>query len=451
MFLFGLLVLIGLIGISLWSFRLGLVLYLITALIFPTLPLGKTAFRIELVYSLWLIILKIIRSSKFKLKTENQGLFIPSLYALLFVIMTFSTLLAWKFNSGLPIGAAPSGSVLKVFAVGYGFLRPLIVMLLFLNTPFDERWKELLLTTLLLLSIPISVLSIGQSTNLPIAQQITQNWFTSPYRTAMPVVQKQWGFILRSTGVFEYHGYNAIFSLTVILIAGYLLINGLEKKTKLILLYLSLALSAGAGVLSVSVTFLLGIPIVVLLLLFSARNVPQGLPRFLRTVAVILGVIILLLLPIITRNPDIGQGLRNQMGRILDGDFLRGRYHPKTGKLAQAYQAIAQRPLLGWGFVRKDTFVGDSLYVSLLYHSGIIGLGLWVIFIGLVLVYSWGKRKKPFLNGKFSCLIFLITLLYSVVGFGSPSFFILRLEEWYWALLGLSLVRLPSSKQEYKL
>lgn len=451
MLIFGLATLIALIALSLWSFRWGLLLYLAVGLMFPVLWIGPIAVRLELVYCLWLVFLFFVRkiaigtdfqvvSSKFQVRSSknpelrtknyeprtNQWHPILSCYALFLTAMVFSTLLLLLARSS----SAISRQSLIPF---YGFLRPLLIMLLFRNSQFNERWLHRLLVTFVVLSIPISVLSICQTGGFGFAQDLTQRWYTSPWRTSIPVVKSQWGFILRNTGVFEYHGYNATFSLTAILIAGYLLIKIKGGKRKLALLYPSLTLATIAGLFSVSVTFLLGGIILLFLLTLSSRTSPRGLLKFTTNAAVVIGVSLLLAAPLILKSPDIRQGLRNQIGRIIDGDFLRGRYDaPAAGKLAPTYKAITQRLIFGWGF-KEGVFSGDSLYVSLLYRGGIIGLGLWFFFITTILTFA---LRHPALSTR---LTFLLTILYLVVGLGNPSFFIPRLGEWYWALIGLSI------------
>ncbi|MEO0071778.1 MAG: hypothetical protein ABIK39_06825, partial [candidate division WOR-3 bacterium] len=432
MLIFALITLIGLIIISLLSFRWALFFYLITALVFPVLKIGEFAIRIELIYSLWLIILFVTRSLVFKNQKVNfQWRPIILVYALFLTALLFSTLLL-LFTGG---SSAISKQSLIPF---YGFIRPLLIMLLFRNTQFTERWLNRLLTTFVVLSIPISILSICQTLGLDFAQDLTLRCYASPWRTSLPVVKSQYGYLLRSTGVFEYHGYNATFSLTVILITGYLLIKepvlnfNLRRKRNLALLYTSLVLSTIAGLFSVSVTFLLGVAVVLLLLALSSRTSPRGLLKFSTIMAIVIGAILIFVAPVILKSSNLRQGLLNQIGRIIDGNFLKGRYYlPSAGILAPTYEAITRRPLFGYGF-GEGFFSGNSLYVGLLYRGGIIGLGLWFFFIATTLKFTYRH------SGLITRLIFFLTILYLAIGLGNPAFFIPRLSEWYWALIGLS-------------
>ena len=82
-------------------------------------------------------------------------------------------------------------------------------------------------------------------------------------------------------------------------------------------------------------------------------------------------------------------------------DALKTRYSPESGILSGTIEQIKQNFWLGLGFenTNSDVFVGDSLFVEIMYHTGFVGLILYLTpyfcaFVNLV-------RKNNFLGVSF--------------------------------------------------
>jgi hypothetical protein len=415
--------------------RIGLALYLIGALIFPSLWLGEEiALRFELVYCLWLVFVFFLHKAASNSTFRWHSVLLR--YGLFLVAVILSTMLAL-------LSSASENSLVQLLNFFYGFLRPLFVMFLFLNVPMDEKFARRILWAFVWLSIPMALLSIAQTLGLGIAQEITLRGYTSPWRTPVFRLLEEHGVITRSTGVFESPVLNAIYFLMVLITAGFLLVRSGHKPFHKWVLYLLLGLALVAGITTLSSTFLLGLVIAVGLLvvfLYPRRNQR----RFLRIAiasACVIGLLIVSFLTYFSQQPLFPGELRYQFQRILSASVLKSRYDPEVGILANTYKAIAQRPILGWGLSQLEgVFVGDSLYVSTLYRSGIFGLLLFLWVVWTILRHTWRYSRTVGIYGEVNMLCLLWTLLSLVTSVGAGGGFLaLRLQEWYWAVVGISL------------
>jgi len=435
MHVFWLLTLAVFMGIALLSLRFGMILYLINALIFPSLWLGEeVTLRFELIYCLWLVFVFFLRKSVSVSTFKWHPML--SRYVLFLTAIIFSTMLAY-------LSKETEGSLIYSFVSFYGILRPLLVMFLFFSVPVYENFARRILWTFLWLSVPIALLSIGQTLGLSVAQKITLWGYTSPSRAPVFKLLKTRGVIIRSTGVFESPVFNANYFLMVLITTGFLLVRDRYKRFYNLILYFLLCLAFMSGVTTLSSTFLLGFGIVVGLL-FVVSFYLRNQWHFLRMVTVatcIIGLSIVFFLPYFLQQPFFSGELHYRFQRILSVSVLETRYNPEEGKLANTYKAIAQRPIFGWGLtLLEDVFVGDSFYVSTLYWGGIFGLVLFLWVVWTILRHTWQYSRIVGIYGEINMLCFLWTLLSLAIAFGSGSGFLtLRLQEWYWAIVGISL------------
>lgn len=420
--------------VPLWSIRVGLAFYLIGALIFPSLWLGEVALRFEIIYCLWLIFILFIRKAVSRLPFHLHNVLVRYIWFLVYIFV--ATLFVYLSDPGAVIDT-PFAQAVSL----YGLLRPLLVMLLFLNVPIDESFARRVLWMFLWLSIPLAMLSVGQSLGIDAITKLTLIGYTSPIRTPVFTLLREYEVIVRSAGVFESPVNNADYFLMVLVAIGSLLLMDMHGSFRKMVLYLFLGLAFVAGVSTLSSTFFLGVITVIGLFVIFLWYWYQR--RFLRMAIgsiCIVGLLSFLLVPRLTQQQLFTGTLNYQVQRILSNSTLETRYDQTTGILVGTYQAIAQRPILGWGLVQvEDAFVGDSLYVSTLYRGGIIGLILFFLIMGTILRHAWRYRGTTEISGVVNRIVLLSTLLLLVLGVGSSSFFIVRLQEWYWALVGISL------------
>ncbi len=422
-----------LMGMALVSLRWGVILYLVSAFIFPSLWLGETtAVRVELIYCLWLTFISFLRGAS--LRGTFKWHPILSRYGVFLLVIVLSTMVAL-------VDSSSEGSVMEMLISFYGIFRPLLVMFVVRNIPFDEKFSSRLSWAFVWLAIPIAILSIGQSLGVGIAQRVTLQGYTSPSRSPVFRLLEEQGVIIRPTGVFESPVYNAVYWLLVLTTVGFsLVIKSLALGDKWFL-YLVFGLAIAVGPSTLSSTFLVGAAFVVAtLVLFLGYQYPKHFFRFAIGSVCVASIFVIVGLSYFTRQPAFEGTLRYQVDRILSGTLFYTRYDPEGGILVETYEAIQQRLIIGWGLTESEgAFGGDSIYTSVLYRGGIIGLiiFLWVVFS--ILKQAWQGRSRDGLQAKISWMVFLWTLILLVTGVGSPSFFLPRLQEWYWALVGMSL------------
>jgi len=420
-------------GVALRSLRLGVILYLIGALIFPALWINETtAVRFELIYGLWLLFLLLMHKAVSK-STIRWHLILTKYITFLGMIF-LSTMLALIDTSSM-------SSLPRIVIPFYGMFRPLLVMLLFLNIAREDKLAFRLFQTFLWLAIPIALLSIGQTLGINLVEQITVQGYTSPSRTPVFRLLEEQGVIIRSTGVFESPVYNGVYWVLVLTTTGFALFSGLPVFRRRSFLYLILGLALLAGITTLSSTFLAGAVLATAVLLFLlGYRYPRWFFRFAIGSTLAAGIFVFTILPYFVQNSTFAGTLSYQINRVLSGTMFYTRYDPKGGIFVETYEAIGRRPIIGWGLTEVEgAFVGDSIYVSMLYRGGVIGLGIFLWVIYSILKHAWRHRKMEGLQGRLAWVVLLWTLLLLATGVGSPSFFILRLQEWYWALVGMSL------------
>ncbi|MEM3942369.1 MAG: hypothetical protein QW829_05820 [Candidatus Bathyarchaeia archaeon] len=444
LYLIGIMLSILIFIVPFFSMRTGLMMYLIVAFVFPSLWFGEITLRLELLYCIELVFLFFIRAivSEFIFRWNA----VLSKYWVFLITICLSTLFSLISNS-----KAYESSIFSLLIAFYGFFRPFLIMFLFMNFPTDVRLTRFVLQVPVWASIPIAVLSIGQSLGIPFAQKLTLLGYISPWRTPVLRMQEELGMIIRSTGVFESPVYNAVYFLLVLIVAGWLLIQGKLTLPRRLFLYLAVGLSFVGGITTLSATFLVGVTVLMGLFVLLLR--PKHLQRLLCIGTMNLFMVSLFaafLIPYIIQHNLFFGTLHYQVQRILSGSVLESRYDLQRGILASTYQAIKQRPVLGWGLIQaeENVFVGDSLYVVLLYVGGIIGLSLFLWLVWSILKYASQHRRADESSSGVYQIVFLTTLLLLIVGIGSPAFFLPRLKEWYWALVGLSLNRVTRCVQD---
>lgn len=431
-FMWVVLLVVGVI-VSLRSLRWGLLYYLIGTLIFPVLWVGEIAVRFELVYCLWLLFLlfaeRMVEGKPF------YWHFILSRYGLFLMIVVVATLIT--------IPVLGEANLLAHFVSFYGMLRPLLVMLLFLSISLDEKFIKRALWVVVWLSIPLALFTIGQSLGIGIAEKITLSGYTSPWRTPVLASLKDIGVIIRGTGVFESPVFNAAYFLLALNLNGFLIIRGGLRPFQRLILYLSLSLAFVGGITTLSSTFLVGLLVFAGLFVFFVW--PKYQLKFLRFASVSICIVVLigfLIVPRLSENPVFAGSLRYQIERVTLGSVLETRYDPTIGTLKSTYQDIMERPIFGWGLKQKEgAFIGDSLFTSLLYRSGVVGLVFFFWTIWGILMYATRRRHTRDMYGAINQIIFMFSLLLLAVGVGQSGFFTLRIQEWYWALVGMGLNR----------
>jgi len=110
---------------------------------------------------------------------------------------------------------------------------------------------------------------------------------------------------------------------------------------------------------------------------------------------------------------------------------------------------VLDRLLIGWGVVNtENVFVGDSLYLSVLYRAGILGSVLFFLVILRILRHRLYLLNKTFPDAVIGAVSLLWTLISLAEGLGSGgAFYVPRLQEWYWAVVAIAMSIPVSSRQ----
>jgi len=427
------------VALSFFSIRWALVYYLVGSLIFPVLWLGEIAVRFETVYCLWLFFLVLF--NKLKKNTIFRINKIMKVYGLFLVIVLLGTLVNISSSDQ---------NFLELSVQFYGLARPFLVMFLFSNASLPLYTVESIIWVFMYLNIPIALLSIGQSLGLYLAERITVLGFSSPWRTPISNLLLSTGRILRSTGVFESPVYNGVYFTLVLCVASVLLLQSAPNGFKKWFLYGNIGLAFLGGISTLSSTFLIGSLVVIVLVTATSVKAKHYRAYW----AYVMGLCIMLLFTALAINafaadPVIFSELEYQVRESFSGRMFDSRYGSDNTVLVSVYRAVLEKPLLGWGFVNmEDVFIGDSVYLTVLYRGGILGSVMFFLVILRILRHSLYLLNKTFPDAVIGAVSLLWTLISLAEGLGSGgAFYVPRLQEWYWAVVAIAMSIPVSSRQ----
>lgn len=394
--------------------RRGLYAFLLAVLVAPYLDLGGAAFRVEHVLVPVLLLLLLVK---------GQGLVLGA------AVWGYFGWWTWQMIATLLPSPGAGTSELSWVTV-YTLLRPLGVIILFSSPVIAERDLGRLARWFALSAIPLGALALLQLLGNTAATQLTVLAYTSPGRTPVADLLAQLGIIVRAVSVFESPTYAGSYFLLAAGSGGLLLLRptaGAEGARGPLLAATLLAVLGGVATLSA--TFMAGGVLVALLLFGFARGGARvGL-------LVVGGALLAGLAVLVARNfsgPEAASGTFGyQLERLRTFGVLTSRYSESGGITIDAIGAIRERPLVGWGLSSPEgVFVGDSLYILVGYYGGLVGALLFFATLGLAAQRGLSRPGTSSL-----VLLWLVVLLAS--GLGSPSMFIPRLQDWWWAVLGM--------------
>ncbi len=320
----------------------------------------------------------------------------------------------------------------------YSYIKPALIILLFANARFNEQDLQNLLKMFAITAIPLAVLAVGQTFGIKMATDITMSAYMSPERVVIKNLFDTLGFILRAVCVFEHPSSAATYFLTTLTTSIFLLfeLHGQRQYTtkhSYMLPMTSLFASFLGGVFTLSATFVAGIGLIFFLLFLRLgwRNKIRAI-----MISVAFGIIIMGYQMSLGKNKNyasITGNINYQITRVINFELFKSRYANHTGFLLTTMEEIKDNPLIGYGWMRKPrVFIGDSMYVVLLYQGGFIGMVLFALF--LVMTYRLVSPSRTMQEIFFFWLFVLL-----ISGMGMPSFFIPRLNDWWWALCGIGV------------
>lgn len=416
-----------------WVPRAALVCYVIMALLCPVVSFGESILRIELLLCPLLFLIAILRYASAN-GIRSHSLSAVHYYAFFLLSILLATVAAYRdaknnFAQGLE-------HTLPVF---YGLLRPLLVMVIFYWAARRISVGSALLWTIALSSIPIGLLSLGQVIGHSIADMITLQWYSSPFRTPIEKSYSAIGHLVRAVGTFESPVYNANYALLALLSSVVLLQSYRASLAHVTVLLVAFVMASVTGVCSGSVTFFLGLPIVVLVLFIFQDRLVSGKSTTLALGSLcVLCTIALIALVQLFSDDRMRDNIDWQLQRIKRGEVLTSRYDPDLGIFASTYSALRERMILGWGLWNVPwAFVGDSVYAIIMYRGGVVAALLFATVILSIGMLAYRMARLP--HSSLARALLGATIVLFFTGLGSPSFFTPRILEWYWALVGTVL------------
>lgn len=401
----------------------GAPLLLVAVLFLPYLTISDISFRAELVLVPVLLFVLLTRRL-------HRGLALPP------VVLALMIFWAWiLLVTVVQAIYEPSSWETSLFSVStYTFLRPLLIVVLFYNLAFDHDDALKLVRVFVYSAIPLSLMVLGQSMGNDLTTRLTVAAYTTARRTPIENLLEEIGTIVRGVGVFESPVYAAIYFLMA-LGSGLLLLlmqpteRGAWKRQ--LAIGTSIFMAFLGGIFTGSATFISGVAVLFAWILLRLNL--QARFRF-ATVGVALVVPLFLSVRYLLEGNSLVQGnLLYQLERVLTFTLFETRYNIGTGLLDPLVAAVGERPLVGWGWTAQEgVFLGDSIYLVILYYGGLIGLGLYAFAL-------WEVARHAFRTGSFGAIVLLWLVLLLATGVGAPSFFAPRLQDWWWAMVGVVL------------
>ncbi|HSA33023.1 MAG TPA: hypothetical protein P5077_04790 [bacterium] len=344
-------------------------------------------------------------------------------------------ILLWALTLCVTLVSSVTGTAVSpAWFNAYAYLKPAIIILLFANAGFRKEDLPPFLRLFAATAIPLGLFAATQTFGLKAATDLTMSAYISPGRIVVERLVDELGFILRAVSVFEHPSYAASYFLIAFATSVYLLFElrgtaGNDRRPLLPLL--SLIMSFIGGVMTLSGTFVAGLAIILFLLFLRLQWKNKLLTL---AVSGALGLVIIGYLMVLGEQEDyesIANNITYQVHRVVSMELFETRYAKNTGYLARTIYEIRENPVIGYGWSRKQgVFIGDSMYVVILYQSGLIGLTLFAWWA--LSTYRIGRRSRI---GSEVFLLWLFVLL--IAGVGIPSFFTPRLNDWVWALCGI--------------
>jgi hypothetical protein len=399
--------------------RAGAVAFLLATLLCPYVTISGTSVRIEILVVPVLLALIVIKPRPASLRWPR----LDTLYLAWYVWILTATLLGLL-----------SASFTEVYwKDAYTLLRPALIVFLFYNIGFPALAFRQLASIFVYAAIPLSLLTVGQSYSNKLAETLTLNAYALSDRGFVDLLFQEEGGIVRGVSVFETAAYSATYFLLAIGTGLFLLLDASvhQGRTSRLFLMLSTAAALIAGIFTVSATFIAGLPLLLAWMLFVL-----GFANKVRLAGLVV-LMALSLSPLMSQllesNAPAQHYLEYQLDRVAKLTLFETRYNTDLGFIKSTIEAIGEKPLVGWGLAADPSvFVGDSSHVVLLYRGGVIGL---MLFLSL-LVYLVRISLNKGITGQI-LLLWLFVLL--IAGLGCPSFTIPRLQDWWWAIAGISL------------
>jgi len=334
----------------------GIITYVILSLTAPNLNLTNIQISFEiLAFFIVMLVLLLRKKEIFNLYKQSHN-YRQNLW-LLFLLVIISTLFGTlKYES--------SFGIIGIF----GYFRSIIIIYMI---QFIMKYKrediilDKIIWPVLLINFLVSVvqLTLPASTNF---------FFNLYYKESLTPLNEaiRLGYFNRAYGTFGTPVLLGVFSVFSFAIYFGYLIEGKNNK----LLYIKLFLSIAIGLMALSKTAILGIPsILIVFYILALYRIVKVKNRKVLLIPLILIPLLIVVVKVLERQ---GLFIFWYLEYLLKPfEVFKTRYDAIQGILANTYSIIQDNWLIGVGTISiKDVFTGDSMYIDLIYTSGIVGL-----------------------------------------------------------------------------
>lgn len=395
--------------------------WLLVVFYWPVMNVAGIDFRADypfaLLMAVWLALQRWGRATRIML-------FILLVYSILLLIGTINGIrLGYPFNIAAFLGSLKFFLVAAVWAEFLRKIQPSFIIRL-----------------IPILALPAAIFALLQIAVPNTVDTITIEFYSSAARTPTERLFGEAGRFSRAVSVFESPVYLGFASLLFIVFAWGSYEN--ERRMKMAAVYiLFMIICALAGLASGSSTFLCGVGIVLVMILFRAlmkANIKKWVSFFITGIA---GVIFIAYYWLAIASEVAKSQFQYQMNKIMSGVVLASRLGPE-GNLWEAISHWPEFILTGMGAVNTPYFTGDSLYVGTLSKVGLIGF-LFILTLFLIGFVQVTKKWKD--SGTYAVMIGIIIVL--AAGLASPTLMMPRLLEVVTFILVSSLFYFPSLAQ----
>jgi len=381
-------VLIGLVNIE-----RGLKLYIILSIICPVIDILGMSISYEIMFFFPMLLLFMMTGSKGRIKKQGKYLIA---YFVIFIVATLMSNLLHE----------ASNELVSIFGIG----RMVILYLMFTAKTNLKEFYAGILQVCLYANVVCMLLQI----TMPNALNIFYELYAKESATAIGGFSIV-GRFTRLTGSFNNSAPAGFFFLIVL--ATYLVEYSKENTVKNMSV---LVMAILCGLATATKTFLIGMPIllianVALSIVFKNRErlgkrKMVDLKKLILIMATVIGIVLFF---------KYTEGIlytNNYIENLSISNIFSSRYSSEAGgNLVYTMSVFKENWLLGVGATTLiGEFVGDSLYVTLLHNTGILGfLLITVVIIGLL--------KENIINSNRQNLLLILSVL--MCGFAVPTVF----------------------------
>lgn len=369
----------------------GIIVFFIMAMIAPNITIRSFTLSFEIVAFLPVVILLYLKNRKI-FKIYKKGNFRQSLWFYFFLLLFSSLISTMKYSNSI--------NILALFS--YFRIIALIYALYYVFKRSDYLALDKIISTVLFINVIVSIIQL----TFPSSINIFLDFYYKDSLTPLLGVYDL-GYFSRAYGTFGTPVLLGIFSVFSFSFYMGLLADKLICKKVIVKVGASLSL----GLMALSKTVVIGIPaILVLYYVMALFGVIKVKNRKILAFPVLIAPIAILTIKYLEQKGTFIMWYLNFLFKPFES--LSTRYSASTGILKDTYSVIFNNLFFGVGLTNvNNTFAGDSMYINILYTTGLIGL---VVLIAIMFSPTISIIKAR--NG--TSIMILMSFL--MAGFAAP-------------------------------